>query len=546
MTQATALNILKTGVNIFLTGEPGSGKTHVINQYIAYLRDHGVEPAVTASTGIAATHIGGMTVHSFCGIGVKDELSPYDLEELTQREALVKRAKRTDVLIIEEVSMLDARVIDMIDQAMRALRSDQRAFGGVQVIFVGDFYQLPPVGRDSVFAFQSRAWQAAKPVTCYLHEQFRQEDEVFLDILTSIRGRTISYKHHQLLSKRKVTDVEKIVATKLYSHNEDVDVINGRELSKLSARKRVFDMTTRGSKGLVEQLKRGCLSPEKLELKEGAVVMFTKNNFERGYVNGTIGTVIDITRAGWPLVRTKQGDEIEVEPHDWSIEDNGKIKATITQVPLRLAWAITVHKSQGMSLDAAIVDLRKAFEYGQGYVALSRVRTLEGLHLLGVNERAFEVHPSINEKDMWFQTHSRVAEERFSELTKDELNALHENFLVGIGGSIEVVERCVEMGDTYEVTCQLIKEGKSLDEIAQLRKKSIATIFRHVEKLYNEKKLEKDEITYLWTESGHTDDELEEIRRVFISCDTRKLTPVYKEFKDVYSYNELRLARLLL
>lgn len=546
MTQATALNILKTGVNIFLTGEPGSGKTHVINQYISYLRDHGVEPAITASTGIAATHIGGMTVHSFCGIGVKNELTPYDLEELSQRESLVKRAKRAEVLIIEEVSMLDARVIDMIDRAMRVLRKDRRPFGGVQVIFVGDFYQLPPVGRESIFAFQSRAWQEAKPVTCYLHEQFRQEDEVFLEILTSIRRQEIGYKHHQLLSTRKVTNVETITATKLYSHNEDVDVINAEELNKLSTRKKVFDMETRGSKGLVEQLKRGCLSPEKLELKEGAVVMFTKNNFERGYVNGTTGTIVDFTRAGWPLVKTNKGMKIEVEPHDWSIEDDGRVKATITQIPLRLAWAITVHKSQGMSLDTAIIDLRKAFEYGQGYVALSRVRTLEGLYLLGVNERAFEVHPSINQKDAWFQTHSHVAEERFSEIGKDELNVLHENFLVGIGGSVDVIEKNPDVGDTYEATLELVKEHTPLEEIARLRKKTIATIFRHIEKLHNEKKIDRDELLYIWTGSGHTEDEVEEISRIFKKCDTKSLTPVIKECKEKYSFNELRLARLLL
>ena len=549
MIQSVALDILKTGVNVFLTGEPGSGKTYVINQYIEYLKDHGVEPAVTASTGIAATHIGGMTVHSFCGIGIKGELTPYDLEDLMQKEAVVKRASKTEVLVIEEISMLDARIVDMIDTAMRTLRGDSRPFGGVQVIFVGDFYQLPPIGRrgSTVFAFESLAWQSTKPVTCYLHEQYRQEDKIYLDILTSIRKRNIEHKHHKTLSERKVTkeSVSKIIATRLYSHNEDVDKINIEELTKLSGRRRVFGMKTKGSKGLIEGLKRGCLSPEKLELKEGAVVMFTKNNFDRGYVNGTIGTVIDFTISGWPLIKTNQGDEIEIEDHDWNMEDNGKIRATITQVPLRLAWAITVHKSQGMSLDSAIIDLSRAFEYGQGYVALSRVRKLDGLYLLGVNERAFEVHPSVNQKDGWFKSHSEIAGERFSQIALDELKGMHENFLLGIGGTIEVQDRKKEKTDTYESTLALVKDGNNIEEIAHDRKKSLSTIFKHIEKLCGENKLSRKDVMYLWNEAGRTDDDLEEIDEAFSELDTDRLTPVFKYFKEEYSFNELRLARLI-
>ena len=550
MTQDVALNILKTGVNVFLTGEPGSGKTHTINQYISYLRDHGVEPAVTASTGIAATHIGGMTIHSFSGIGIKTEMSEYDLEELTQRESLVKRARKTDVLIIEEISMFDARAIDMVDQAMQALRADGRPFGGMQVIFVGDFYQLPPIAKNNtaVFAFESRSWQNAKPVTCYLSEQHRQEDDVYLEILTSIRSRNISFSHRKHLSSRK-TDKEQvsdITATKLFSHNEDVDRINEEELNKISERKKTFNMSNKGSKSLVEQLKRGCLSPERLDLKVGAVVMFTKNNFERGYVNGTIGTVTDFTVAGWPLVETLSGDEIEVEPHDWNIEDNGRVKATITQIPLRLAWAITVHKSQGMSLDSAIIDLSRAFEYGQGYVALSRVRTLEGLYLLGVNERAFEVHPAVSQKDQWFKSHSDAAGARFTELTHNELKDLHNNFITGVGGTLEIQKRKKKNADTYTETCDLVKEGKGIEEIAHIRKKTPSTIFKHIEKLEREGKISRDEIKYLWDESGRSENELQEIKKTFKTCDTDRLTPVFKELDEKYGFNELRLARLLM
>ena len=190
MTQEQSLNILKSGANVFLTGEPGSGKTYTINRYIAWLRERGVEPAITASTGIAATHVGGMTIHAWSGIGIKRSLSDWDLEALLEREPLVRRVRLAHVLIIDEVSMLDAHTLAMVDSAVRTLRGNERPFGGLQVIFVGDFFQLPPVskGEQSKFAFESPAWDEANPLHCYLNEQHRQEDGVFLELLGALRA----------------------------------------------------------------------------------------------------------------------------------------------------------------------------------------------------------------------------------------------------------------------------------------------------------------------------------------------------------------------
>src|SRR5687768_4164635 len=148
MTQHQALDILKTGANVFLTGEPGSGKTHTIRQYIAYLKEAGVDMAVTASTGIAATHIGGFTIHSWSGIGIKKTLSPYDVDRLATNERLVKRIARTRVLIIDEVSMLDAGVLESVNTVCQAIKQSEEPFGGMQVVLVGDFFQLPPVSRE--------------------------------------------------------------------------------------------------------------------------------------------------------------------------------------------------------------------------------------------------------------------------------------------------------------------------------------------------------------------------------------------------------------
>ncbi|MSR70488.1 AAA family ATPase [Candidatus Kaiserbacteria bacterium] len=450
MTQEQALQILKSGANVFLTGEPGAGKTYTINQYVAWLRERGVEPAITASTGIAATHVGGMTIHAWSGIGIRRDLTDWDLEAMLEREPLVRRVRGTHVLIIDEISMLNAHLLTMVDRATRTLRGSERPFGGLQVIFVGDFFQLPPITprdpersregtldfeQDSKtgFAFESPSWEEANPLYCYLSEQHRQEDDAFLDVLGALRSGTFDIAHQEALRKR-ASAKPRGDETQLYPHNKDVDRINDERLSKLDAPAKVYAMRAEGNKNIVEALKRGCLSPETLALKVGASVIFTRNNFDTGYVNGTLGVIEGFAESGFPLVRTRQGALIEATPEEWRVEDRGRVLAKIVQVPLRLAWAITVHKSQGMSLDAAVMDLSQAFEYGQGYVALSRVRTLDGLYLSGFNERALQVHPAILERDAQFRGASTAAQAAFAQMPVPELAELHKKFVTAIGG----------------------------------------------------------------------------------------------------------------
>jgi len=443
MTQREALSILKLGVNIFLTGEPGAGKTHTINEYIRWLRERGVEPAVTASTGIAATHVDGMTIHSWSGIGIKKHVTDWDIENIQAREKTARRIIDAKVLIIDEISMLDADTLDSVDRVLRALRQpvmqESRPFGGLQVIFVGDFFQLPPISRESQaeFAFRSKAWKDANPVVCYLSEQHRQDDGDFLDLLGAVRRSDVEEKHYELLRGRilpaQAGKKSKGKATRLHTHNAAADRINDDSLAEVEGKAHVFHMTSKGAKSLVDTLKQNCLSPEMLVLKEGASVMFTRNNFDEGYVNGTLGEVVDFALSGYPIVKTKSGKRIEAVPGEWSIADGAKILAQIKQVPLRLAWAITVHKSQGMSLDAAVIDLSRAFEYGQGYVALSRVRTLEGLFLEGFNERALMLHPEIVEQDRLFRQKSLAAERRIASIEREEREGMEKRFLKAIG-----------------------------------------------------------------------------------------------------------------
>src|SRR3989344_482068 len=460
MTQEQALAILKTGANVFLTGEPGAGKTHTINQYASYLRTRGIEPSITASTGIAATHIGGTTIHSWSGVGIRTYLDKYALDKISTTEYLTKRVRRAKVLVIDEVSMLGPETFSMVEAVCREIRQNNDAFGGLQVILVGDFFQLPPIVKSqdenvgarlalplptqtpkARFAYDSPAWKKTNPMVCYLTEQHRQDDNNFLELLSAIRRNSFNDEHLSQLETRKITDDNMPdKAVKLYTHNLNVDRTNDAMLETFSGHPVTFTMKTKGAPMLIETLQRGCLSPYNLVLKVGAKVMFTKNNPKEGYVNGTLGTVEAFDKfVGLPLVRTHDGRLIAVDKMDWSVEENGRPRATISQLPLRLAWAITVHKSQGMSLDEAVVDLSGVFEYGQGYVALSRVRRLKGLHLLGWNERAFQVHPEVLREDNAFRASSEAALTAFAQISPEELQKMHDNFVKACGGNLVVV-----------------------------------------------------------------------------------------------------------
>lgn len=551
MTQGEALDILKTGANVFLTGEPGSGKTHTLTAYIKWLTERGIEPAVTASTGIAATHVGGMTIHSWSGIGILDELSAHDLDRILSKEHVVKRIQKTKVLILDEISMLSAGTLSMVDEIMRTARHDSRAFGGVQIVFCGDFFQLPPItrgGRTTEFAFSSGAWRNAMPLTCYLTEQHRQEDDVFLDVLSAIRDGSFDHTHASTLLARSHDGEEEISTDipRLFTHNADVDSINEKQLGTLTTTPHHFSMEESGSSALIEGLKRGCLSPSKLTLKKGAIVMCTKNSAAGGYVNGTLGTVVDFAKpSGEPIIETHDGREICIASSDWVIEENGKIKAKISQIPLRLAWAITIHKSQGMSMDVAAIDLSKTFEYGQGYVALSRVRSLSGLTLLGWSESATTLHPEILHMDERFREESAAASEAFDTLREEgDLTLMQKNFVHASGGSVDIQApgEKIKKKTTYDETLELLLSGTPLIDIATLRKLTIGTVADHAEKLISSGRL--DAATLLARIPAKLVASLPDIHAVFEERGVEKLAPVYHALHGKYSYDDLKVSRI--
>lgn len=566
MTQEEALDILKLGHNVYLTGPAGSGKTYTLNTYIAYLKKADVEVGVTASTGIAATHMNGVTIHSWAGIGIKDELSPYDLEALEEKEYLHKRLAKTRVLIIDEVSMLHDFRLDMVDQVCRLLKRNENPFGGIQVVLSGDFFQLPPITRGSDearFIHRSDAWSAMNLKVCYLEEQFRQTSgDHALDVLNDIRRNdvtedTMNHLRGRYKKEPKLENIEtgdRPVATKLYTHNADVDAINERELEKLEAGPHVYEMTSKGRKPLVESLKKSCLAPERLVLKKDAQVMFVKNNFDMGYVNGTLGVVTAFDKMDRPIVRTfsgmngKEGKQVTVEQTSWSIEEDGKIKAEISQLPLRLAWAITVHKSQGMSLDAVEVDLSKSFVPGMGYVALSRVKTLGGLKLLGLNQVAMQVTPEVLDLDRKLHKLSENAREELSGFDPEEKEGWQHEYLLSISPSEkekkekEAQRRKAEGKkiSTYERTRILVVKGCSLEEIAEKREMTVGTILSHLEKLLEG--AEVPDMEHLKPEKKR----FLKIKKAFDEAEDTMLTPVKKKLPEDYTFEEIRLGRLFL
>lgn len=564
MEQNTALKILKTGANVFLTGEPGSGKTHTINQYVAYLTSHGIKPAITASTGIAATHIGGMTIHSWCGFGIRSKLGYGDLRTISTNEYVKKRVGPAKILIIDEISMLPPETLGMVDAICREVKKDRRPFGGIQVVLVGDFFQLPPVVKkvqsdfeqDNLFqeeplrfAYDAPVFKEADFVTCYITEQYRQDDGELLSLLSKIRANIFDSAALEALRRRKVSisDIPE-QAPKLYSHNENVDFVNDQMLAKIPEKAEYYPMQTKGHEALVSVMKKGCLSPENLYLKVGAAVMFTKNNQKEHYVNGTLGTVIGFDdETELPIVKTRSGREITVGYADWAIEEDGKVKGKLSQLPLRLAWAITVHKSQGISLDEAVIDLSRVFEYGQGYVALSRVRRLSGIYMLGWNDKAFQVDPEVLKRDNLLHLESKSAEKMFGSLTPEELEGLIQDFIVSCGGEIDIENVVLAKGKakkkaTIELTLVLAKGGMNISQIAKERAITEKTVLGHLEELVKAKKIEKSELEKIFSPSITKDAIV--INAAFKQLKTDKLTPVFAHFKGKYSYDEIRAARI--
>jgi ATP-dependent exoDNAse (exonuclease V) alpha subunit len=321
------------------------------------------------------------------GVRNDDKLSEEDIQNIFDSSRTLNRYQHTDVLIIDEISMVSSQLFENLDTIARKARNKKdEPFGGMRIIAVGDFYQLPPVKGD--YCFKSEAWTDGNFKFCNLTEQHRTNDNFFIEILAGIRSGILTEKQKQAIRDKVIEDVSGIEGVvRLDTHNSKVDQINEMKLSRLTTFPQTFKMTERGDEKYTIQLKKSCLSPEKLILKVGAKVIFTRNDLEQRWVNGTQGEVVEMLTNSVKVKIYSNERIVDVNFADWDYcigyGHQKKVLATISQLPLRLAWAITVHKSQGMTLDRAVIDVSRVFATGQAYVAISRVRSLDGVFLQG-------------------------------------------------------------------------------------------------------------------------------------------------------------------
>lgn len=571
MKQNTALKLLKSGKNIFITGSAGTGKTYLLTLYTQYLKERRVYPTVVAPTGIAASHLGGQTIHSFFALGIRETIDESYVEFLMEKKYLKTRFSKLKLLVIDEISMVSPELFTAMDLILRGFKEKDAPFGGIQVIISGDFFQLPPVSKtakEQRFAWQSQSWRELALQTCYLEEKFRQDDSRLIQILDDIRLGAISKHSETLLQSRHEAKLSTPTPTRLYTHNVDVDRINQEELVKLEGEEKHFVCDHKGSEKNIEKIFKSSLVLEKLVLKKGAVVICIKNNAEEGYVNGTTGVVQSFSPIdNMPIIITTEGKKIKLDLEEWSLEnESGKVIATVSQVPLRLAWAITIHKSQGMTLDAAEIDLSKTFETGQGYVALSRIRNIEGLRLMGLNTMALRVDPLILHVDARIKQASQKANDAIEALSQEVLNTQFEKHILALGGvvnreKIEEERQNIKEGkpshstyvtSTYTKTKNLIAKSDTLIKLAINRGLGKSTIVQHLMQI----KAEDPEIDLEKYKPNaelfqKVDDAVlklltKKMKEHFSDEGVLRLKPIYEMLNGEVSYDDIRICMLFL
>ncbi len=394
--QSRALELLEGHGNVFLTGVAGSGKSFLLNLF-SKGRDRKTHPVV-ASTGAAAVLIGGVTFHSFFGLGIMEGGHEKTLEKALKDRRLKKRLNRATSVIIDEISMISGKALEAAEAISRQIRDEDKPWGGLKIIAVGDFGQLPPVntfGSEKDWAFKSKAWSDAEFRTAYLKTVVRSGDEEFLNVLNFIREGEVNETVVEYLNSKLSYSGEDFVGTRLFPHRQSVEEYNLKRLEGLSGTPMRFETEYYGESRYLEQIKKTAPVAECLYLKVGALVMIRRNDPGMKYVNGSLGTLVDIK----PLelkVQLMNGNLITLEKESFtSLNADGEEVASAKNFPVNLAWASTIHKSQGMTLDAAEMDLSKVFEEGQAYVALSRIRSGRGLYLTGWNPKAIRASKQV-------------------------------------------------------------------------------------------------------------------------------------------------------
>lgn len=405
--QSQALELLKSGENIFLTGEAGSGKSTIIRELLKG-QDPKVFPTL-ASTGAAAVLIGGRTFHSFFGLGLMEGGPRQTFEKVMKDAKTLKRISSVEGFIIDEISMLSADAFTVAEELCRFARNSHLPWGGLRVLAVGDFAQLPPVTlshQKREFVFETRAWERSQFLPCSLLQNHRVEDPEYLELLNKIRVGVVDESVEDLLNSRLRHDDEDDKGLRLFPHRKTSEDFNRRELDSLNADLIEIPSILYGPAMRVQALLRNSPIPEVLFLKEGAHVMFVQNDPQKRWVNGTRGQIIKIGKDEL-IIEKSNGREVTVGKADFSMMDaEGKIVASLHNFPVTLAYATTIHKSQGATLEKVWLDLTRLWEPGHGYVALSRLKSSSGLNLLGWRHTSFRVDPKVIAFHKGLQSHS--------------------------------------------------------------------------------------------------------------------------------------------
>ena len=403
--QQKALDLMKAEKNVFITGPAGTGKSEIIHMYRS-TRDRRKSIGITSTTGISAVSLKGRTVHSFCGIGTGSADVELLITRILKERSLTYRWRKLDVLVIDEISMLSAELFDKLELIARTVRNNAAPFGGIQIIICGDFLQLPTVSGE--FCFKAESWNRVVTDTVYLTEIMRQDNIEFQQCLNDVRLGAITEQVRDLLLNRVGAVLDEgmrgVRPTRLYATNRSVDVLNDVELDKLAEDGREFKRyeidivpypCLKGAQidtTISKYLHQSTL-PEYVEICEGAQVMLLHNlDQPQGLVNGSRGVVTGFVE-DYPKVLFCNGTEMVITPVTIEHEDNEKALLRVTQVPLRIAYACTIHKSQGATLDCVELDLSNIFELGQAYVALSRVRDVRGLVIASIAFERIRAHP---------------------------------------------------------------------------------------------------------------------------------------------------------
>ena len=404
--QQKVIELYLQGKNLFISGGAGTGKSFLLNYLKLNFSHHDLE--ITSSTGISAVNIGGTTIHSWAGIGLANQPIEQILNNLlsSKMTKIRKRIIKTKTLAIDEISMISPEVLEILNIVFQEIRQNSQPFGGMQTLFFGDFLQLPPVNRNShelQFCFDSPIWHKLNLQNIILTEIFRQSDKKLINLLNNIRFGKITNEDKKILESRIkiIDDNSAIRPTILTTHNTKVEMVNNNFLKKISAPIKQFTAEYSGDVFKIEFLKKNCLAYQQLTLKVGAQVMMIKNTLQKeGIVNGSLGIVRDFSvKKNYPIVEFNNGKTLTVSPESWQVEKfdsankTSSVEASLTQVPLILAWAITIHKSQGLTLDKISCDLSDSFTAGQSYVALSRARTLDGIFIESINFNKIHADP---------------------------------------------------------------------------------------------------------------------------------------------------------